>query len=60
MAACITAYAAVLRAKKEERTEAEIECLEKLRDQRRESDVMADELHELRRQRRGGRVRSGS
>jgi hypothetical protein len=48
VATCITAYAAIIRAKRETRTEAEIECLERLKKSRLESEDLADQLHEHR------------
>jgi hypothetical protein len=48
IATVITAYAAIVRAKKEVRTEAEIECLERLKKSRLESEELADELHQQR------------
>ena len=51
VAACITAYAAIVRAKKETRTEVEIQCLERLKAARLETESVAHELHLLRRDR---------
>jgi hypothetical protein len=53
IATCLTAYAAVRRAKAETNTQAEIDCLERLRVARREADEDAAELYKLRRERRG-------
>jgi hypothetical protein len=48
----ITAWAAVVRSKKETRTEEEINCLERLRQSRRDEAESADELYAMRKQRR--------
>ena len=44
----ITAWAGIVRAKKEVRTEQEILCLDRLKVARLESESLADELHKLR------------
>lgn len=46
---CITAYAAIMRAKKESRTEMEIECLNRLKIARLDEEALRDELIALKR-----------
>jgi Tfp pilus assembly protein PilO len=48
VATIITAYAGLVRSKRDARSDAEDECHEKLRALRRENEQVADELHELR------------
>jgi hypothetical protein len=49
---CATAYVAIKKAKSETRSEAEIDCLEKLRQARLEEANAQDELYELRKRQR--------
>ena len=53
IATCLTAYAAVKRAQSETKTQAEIDCLERLRAARQQADEDSDALYKLRRERRG-------
>ena len=48
VATCFTAYAAIIRAKKESRTEAEIECYDRLKAARMGEEALRDELRLLR------------
>lgn len=50
VATCITAYAAIVRAKKETRSEAEIECLDRLKVARLDEEALRDELRKLKQQ----------
>lgn len=45
----ITAYAAIVRAKKETHSEAEIACLERLKAARLDESILRDEIRELER-----------
>jgi hypothetical protein len=47
----LAGIAAIRRAKAESRTEAEIDCLNRLKVARLEAESLADELHELRKRR---------
>jgi hypothetical protein len=50
LAACITAWAAIVRARRETRTEVEIQCLERLKAARLETESISHDLHRLRRE----------
>ena len=48
VATVITAYAGLVKSKRETRTEVEDECQAKLKELRRQNEMMGDELHTLR------------
>jgi hypothetical protein len=49
----VTAWAGIVRARGETRTEAEIECLNRLKNARLDEEAIRDELHALRKQYEG-------